>query len=70
MVKVNCGGDCKFDVSGCVKVDGCNDIYKYGVVGVFLSWSVVFFFILYDGVVDLFWFCCIGVFYIFEFFDW
>lgn len=69
-IKVNRGGDCKLDVSGRAKADGCNDVYKYGVVGAFPSWSVALFPASHDGLVDLFRPCCIGAFHTTEFFYW
>lgn len=63
MVEINCWRNCEFDVSGCVKVDGCDDIFKYDMVWVFLSWSVIVFFLLNYGLVYLCWFRCDGDFY-------
>ena len=40
------------------------------MVGAFSSWSVALFPASHDGVVDLFWPCCIGAFHPTEFFDW
>lgn len=69
-VKVNRGRDCELDVSGRAKANGRDDLYKHVMVGTFPSWSFSLLPASHDGVVNLFWPCCVGYFHPTEFFDW